>query len=116
MINDKIKSGVYIIEDINRSTDTHLFVKVGMSNKNIDKRILQVKKELNFCGIDSNIKVFTKIYCRQALKCEQLLHKILSIYRVNNYSENKKSEWFKVPESKLNEKLMLINTELHRFK
>ena len=103
-------SGVYIIEDSSRNKNGNIFIKVGMSNVDVYKRIEKIKKDLHLCGMNSYIKVRLVIPCRQALKCEQLLHRLLKIYRVGT------SEWHLISEDKLEEKLMVLNGELHRYK
>ena len=69
-----------------------------------------MKKNLHLCGMNSNIKVKYIIPCSQPLKVEQLLHKLLKIYRVGT------SEWHLISEDKLEEKLIILNGELYRYK
>ena len=60
--------------------------------------------------MNSNIKVKYIIPCSQPLKVEQLLHKLLKIYRVGT------SEWHLISEDKLEEKIIILNGELYRYK
>ena len=105
-----MKSGVYIIEDSSRNKNGNIFIKVGMSKVDVNKRIETIKKNLHLCGMNSNIKVKYIIPCSEPLKVEQLLHKLLKIYRVGT------SEWHLISEDKLEEKLIILNGELYRYK
>ena len=72
-------SGVYIIEDSSWNKNGNIFIKVGMSKVDVNKRIETIKKNLHLCGMNSNIKVKYIIPCSKPLKVEQLLHKLLKL-------------------------------------
>jgi hypothetical protein len=94
-------SGVYIIKNINKSTEDKLFVKIGCS-KNCLKRFSQIKSSYKFNGSDDELELMQIISVSQYRKLEKILHKILSFARCNG-------EWFSLSEDKLNSRLMLIS-------
>ena len=92
-----MKSGVYILYDEERG----LF-KIGMSEKDINKRIIQVQKTCKFSGIKSKLQVFNIIRVKNARLLEKHLHMILNSWRYQN-------EFFKCDENVVNKALMRID-------
>lgn len=92
-----MKSGVYILYDNERG----LF-KVGMSEKDIDKRIIQVQKTCKFSGVKSKLQVFNIIRVKRARLLEKHLHMILKSWKYQN-------EFFKCDENTINMALMRID-------
>ena len=92
-----MKSGVYILYDEERG----LF-KIGMSEKDIDKRIIQVQKTCKFSGIKSKLQVFNIIRVKKARLLEKHLHMLLNCWRYQN-------EFFKCSENVVNTALFKID-------
>ena len=100
MINEKLKSGIYIIEDIQRG----LF-KIGCS-KDIKKRIKTVIKTCRFSGIKTELQVFNIIYVKNYRILEKHLHLLAKKYHYQG-------EWYKCSEDDINS--FLIKIELSYY-
>ena len=97
MINEKLKSGVYILFDEQRE-----LYKIGRS-KDVKKRIKQVQASCNFSGIKSELQVFNIIYVKNYKTLEKHLHMYANKYKYKN-------EWFKcLDEENINNILMKID-------
>lgn len=92
-----MKSGVYILEDIERG-----IYKIGCS-KSVLTRIKSVIKTCNFCGIKSELQVFNIVYVKNYKLLEKHLHLLASKFRYQN-------EWFKCNQDEMNEVLFKIGS------
>ena len=98
-----MKSGVYILINETKSTDELFEVKIGCS-KNIDNRIKQIKSSFRFNGNLDELSLWLKIPCNNYKLLEKDLHMCLRCYNTTN-------EWFRVPETKLNQRLFMLNMD-----
>ena len=98
-----MKSGVYILINETKSTDELLEVKIGCS-KNIDNRIKQIKSSFRFNGNLDELSLWLKIPCNNYKLLEKELHMCLRCYNTPN-------EWFRVPETKLHQRLFMLNMD-----
>lgn len=101
-----MKSGVYILLNETKSTDDLLEVKIGCS-KNIDNRIKQIKSSFRSNGNLDELSLWLKIPCNNYKLLEKELHMCLRCYNTTN-------EWFRVSETKLQQRLFLI--DMNRYK
>jgi hypothetical protein len=104
----KNEKGVYVIIDKSRSDGENIVYKIGFSNK-VKDRINQIKRSYNFLGQESDLEIFTIIYCNKARQLEATLHRCLSCYKLLN-----KHEFFKSTEQKLLERIMMVG-DLSRY-
>jgi hypothetical protein len=94
-------SGCYFIVNRNKSNDNGLYVKIGMSS-NIERRYKEICKNSRFGGNEDKLELFKVLGCKDIRKMERHLHMIFRAY-------NKVGEWFLLSESKIEEKLPLLN-------
>lgn len=104
----KNEKGVYIIIDKSRSDEENIVYKIGFSNK-VKDRVKNISKTFEFLGSKADIEIFSVIYCNNPRKLEATLHKCLLCYKLLD-----KHEFFKSPEQKLLNRLMLLG-DLSRY-
>ena len=92
-----MKSGIYILEDVERG-----IYKIGCS-KSVQSRIKNVMKTCNFCGIKSELQVFNIIYVKNYKLLEKHLHLLASKFKYQN-------EWFKCSQDDINRVLFKIGS------
>ena len=92
-----MKSGVYILEDVERG-----IFKIGCS-KIVENRIKSVIKACRFCGMKTQLQVFNIIYVKNHLLLEKHLHLLASKFKYQN-------EWFKCNQDEMNEVLFKIGS------
>lgn len=92
-----MKSGVYILEDVERG-----IYKIGCS-KSVQSRIKSVMKTCEFCGIKSKLQVFNIVYVKNYKLLEKHLHLLAKKYSYKN-------EWFKCNQDEINEVLFKIGS------
>lgn len=93
--------GCYFIVNRDKSTDSEMYVKIGMSS-NIERRYKEICKNSRFGGNEDKLELFKVLECEDIRKMERHLHLIFKAY-------NKVGEWFSLSESKINQKLPLLN-------
>ena len=86
--------------------DELLEVKIGCS-KNIDNRIKQIKSSFRFNGNLDELSLWLKIPCNNYKLLEKELHMCLRCYNTTN-------EWFRVPETKINQRLFMLNMDRYK--
>lgn len=104
----KNEKGVYVIIDKSRSDDENIVYKIGFSNK-VKSRVENISKTFEFLGSNADIEIFSVIYCNKPRQLEATLHSCLRCYKLLD-----KHEFFKSPEQKLLERIMLIG-DLSRY-
>lgn len=106
---NKNKIGVYILEDKSKSiikdNKEWIFVKIGMSETDINKRIKNVQATYRFAGNRSLLSEYVIIPCNNPRKIEKFLHMYAKSFNYQN-------EMFLIPIDKLNEFIIKIQLEI----
>lgn len=107
------KIGVYILEDKSKSIikddKEWIFVKIGMSETDINKRIKQVQATYKFTGNKSRLSTYVIIPCDKPRQVERWYHTYAKSFKYQN-------EFFLLPLDKLNEYIIKVQFEINRRK
>ena len=98
-------SGVYIIKNLNKSTEDKLFVKIGCS-KDIDKRFSLIKSSHRFNGSLDELEIYKTIECKSYMKLEKIIHQIMK-------SRQQVNEWYFTEPNFLEGRLAMV--DLNRY-